>query len=426
MTRNIKTTILAAAALTLLGGCEKEKINWGDPDKGQLNCKTLTVDYINSGRDTRAGGVDVDKFTVDFINTATGETARSFLYAEMPEVVALPVGNYRAEAHYGDNPIAAWEEPYYLGASDFQITAGKITDVDPVECALSNIRIRVNISDNGTNILGDDVKVTVRAGEEGELTFDSSTNDKAGYFRYVTGSKTITATLSCTIDGQNIESTQAYDNAQPGNAYTINFTVNKPDNMEPGTVTPGDIEVDATITIKDENHVIDPNEPDDSIIEDDMRPVEGGKDPVDPDDPKDPENPDDPKPSAGPQIIPLSEGLILDQCCVVSECRFKVTSESGITAFKIRIDSEALPPEELEGIGLAANLDLINPGQYKEPLVGFGFAVGDQVENQKEVEFDITDFLGLLRGFGPMEHKFHLTVTDADGTKEGFIGLKFN
>ena len=141
-------SILLAATSLALAGCENEAAFNMNPGEGQLNCRTLTVDYINNNPSVRSSEVELGEFTVDFVNTATNDTARSFLYSEMPEIVSLPQGSYRAQASFGENPIAEWDAPYYLGDTDFEIKAGQITDdVDPVECVLSTIRVRVNIND---------------------------------------------------------------------------------------------------------------------------------------------------------------------------------------------------------------------------------------------------------------------------------------
>lgn len=440
MKLNIYSFLCATSAVMVLAGCEKESGFLFNDGEGQLNCRSLTVDYINSGRQVRAGGIDTGDFTVNFVN-ADNVVVKNYLYSEMPEVVALPVGEYTINAQYGDNPVSEWEAPYYFGESksSFSIKAGEITDdVDPVECSLSNIKISVNIDDMGLGILGEDAKVVVRAGNKGELTFDKSKQGVAGYFRYVANSNSITATFSGTVDGVYIEGvTKAYDNANAGNAYTINFTVSKPDNAEPGDIQVGDgdntgIDIDATIAIQDENKVIDPNEPDDNILIDDMRPTQdpdnngdnqGGNQGSGNDNQGGNQSGDDNK---GPKVQGLSDGLVLNGSVdidSISEFAFDVVSNTGITAFNIHIESNSLSPEELAGVGLAADIDLINPGALGEPLSGLGFPVGDQVENQKSCHFDITMFLNLLAALGPDEHKFHLTVTDAEGTTECYIGL---
>lgn len=461
MTHNIKYSIIAAAAAIVgLSGCEKESFFAVNDGEGQLDCRALNVDYINSGRQTRADNIDIADFDVYFIKTETGDTIRKYKYGEMPEMVTLPKGDYRVDAVYGDNPIAKWDSPYYLGSSTFSITPGKITeDIEPVECELSNIRIRVNIDDLGLGIVGDDAKVVVKVGDDGELEYTKEDKAKSGYFRYVANSQSITATFSGTVDGVYVEGiTRAYDDASGGNSYLINFAISKPDAVEPGGIQIGDdsndgIFVDATIAVKDENIVIDPeesNNQDQEFV--DMRPVEGdqpntpGNDnpnqggTTEPDNTENPggDNPsqEDPAPAAkGPQIIMTTDDLVLNKCGNAyapdeeaglegTKVSFKVVSETGITDFLINIDSTTLTPDELEGVGLGADIDLINPGDFEDSLVGLGFAVGNSVKNQLEVEFDISGFVGLLNALGEGEHKFNLTVTDSTGTTKGIVWFR--
>lgn len=420
--------------MTALAGCEKENINWGPTDEGQLDCKALSVDYINSGSQTRAG-VSVEDFTVNFVNTATGNIAKSYRYGDMPDIVVLPAGSYRADASFGDNPVAEWESPYYLGDTEFTIEAGKITDdIDPIECELSNMRIRVNLNDTEQGVLDPDVQVEVKAGKNGSMIFDKSTSDKAGYFRYDEGSPTITATLSGTIDGEyRTLEPRIYTNASPGNSYVINFTVNTPDNAGPGSITVGDIAIETTITIKNENMTVDLTNPDDGVIEDDMRPEEKPDTPENPDEP----GKDDPTPVVNGPKIAAEAPLVLDKACNVENLivgqdedgnpiysvKFTVTSETGITEFKINIDSTTLTPDELENVELTDNLDLINPGEFEGALNGLGFPTGSNVSGKTECEFDISQFVPLLNMLGSGEHKFNLTVSDSNGTSTGTVYL---
>ncbi|MDE5840035.1 MAG: hypothetical protein K2H49_03860, partial [Muribaculaceae bacterium] len=271
----------------------------------------------------------------------------------------------------------------------------------------------------------------------GQLTYDSEHIDSVGFFQF-DGSKTIVAELSGTLDGYKTEEgngiTRIYENAAAGKAYRIRFHINRPDNVHDGDIQLGDgIKVDATIHIKDENYIVDPDEPADEILVDDMRPVEGPVDDPDKDDPnkKDPNEDDpnkDPKPEKNaPTISPTSEGLHLGVCYDVAEgssVAFTVTSETGITEFKINIDSTTLTKEELEDVGLSADLDLINPGEFEEPLTNLGFPTGDAVKGKTECKFDISGFVPMLMMLGPGEHKFNITVSDANGTSTGKIWLK--
>ncbi len=431
MKYNYLSYIVAAATTMALAGCDKETTFNMNPGEGQLNCRTLTVDYINNTR-ANSSEVELGNFTVDFVNTATNEVARSFLYADMPEIVSLPQGKYRAEASYGDNPIAEWEAPYYLGNTEFEINVGEITDnVDPVECVLSNIRVRVNISDLNLGLLGDDAQVVVHAGKEGQLTYNLSTTNKAGYFRYVENSHTLTAEFSGTVDGKYINATPLiFDNVESGKAYDINFNINRPDNMEPGEIVIGgepgnEIAINATIAIMDQTKEIDPNEPEDNILVDDLRPKEPNKDPND----DDPDKKDPNKEDKGPKVVPTAPGLKLGEAYTLVDSEttpvsFKVTSETGITEFKIVIDSNSLTDDELKSVGLSAYLDLVNPGDLEGALNGLGFKTGNDVAGQTECSFDISQFVPMLQILPAGDHKFIITVSDADGSTEATLWLK--
>lgn len=417
MRHTIYKGIVSAAAILSLAACEKENSFVFDTENGQLDCKSLDVDYIND--QTRAAGISVNDFTINFINTATSEIVRTFKYSAMPELVTLPVGNYKVAASFGDNPVADWDAPFYFGSSDFSIKVGEITDnVDPVECTLSNIRVSVNIDDLGLGIVDDDWKVIVRAGKEGELEFNKSKSGQHGYFRYVEGSNTITATFFGTVDGESIEGkTYTFNDAAAGNAYGITFNINRPNNVDPGDITINDdITIDATISIKDVTQTVNPDDQEDKPLVDDMRPVDGS----------DPEPGTDPEPTVkGPVITPTSEGLVLNEPYIVGDnaaCAFSVTSEKGIEAFTIDIISDTLTPEELEAVNLAQRLDLVNPGNLEESLKGLGFATN--VGGKTSVSFDITEFLPMLKVLGPGRSEFKLTITDADGTTTGSIILK--
>lgn len=425
MRHSIYTALIASASLLTLAGCDKESNFQFDAEKGRLDCNALSVDFIRTG--TRAG-VETGDFQVNFIDTKTNTTVESYKYSEMPEYVALPEGDYRAEAVYGDGTLAAeWENPYYKGSSSFSIQPGKITkDVAPIKCTLKNMKVDVEVADEtGMDIVGEDVCVTVTAGRA-SLEFKEEYVDSTGYFKYVEGSRTIVAEFSGTVDDMKISDVRkTYDNAAPGNAYRIIFHVNRPDNTDPGSITTanGEITIDATIQIIPVTEEVDPDS-EQKYLEDDMRPTQDPN--VDPNPGVDPDPGTEPS-GEGPHIEILSEGIVLDQQCEIdgsSRLAFNVTSETGITDFLIVIDSTTLTAEELEGVGLQADLDLVNAtGDLQETLEELGFPTGDKVRGQTLCEFDISDFLPLLTLLGEGTHKFNLTITDAGGTTKATIWL---
>ncbi|MDE6628260.1 MAG: hypothetical protein K2K36_02695, partial [Muribaculaceae bacterium] len=90
-----------------------------------------------------------------------------------------------------------------------------------------------------------------------------------------------------------------------------------------------------------------------------------------------------------------------------------IVCEKGISKLNVRIESDYLTKDFLESVMLTNEFDLANPGAYKEGLEGLGFKTGDDVVGQTELDFDITQFMPLIMEAG--DHKFHITVTDADG-----------
>lgn len=267
---------MATAAAIGLVSCEKESAFLYNEGEGMLNCQSLDVNYIGGGqqvRATEANGVSVDDFTVNFIKKGSSTPETTYIYSEMPEVVTLPVGTYTIQALYGNNENAAWDNPYYFGETgEINIEANKITDVPgTVTCKLSNIKIKVNVDDNGLNLI-ENYKVELTVGKS-NLVYNEVQADKTAYFKYVEGSSSIVAGFTGTVDGHELTSpiTVTYNNAAPGNAYTINFTVTKPENGKDGNISVGDgsLNIDTSVDVQDvETTPANPDVPNDDIITD--------------------------------------------------------------------------------------------------------------------------------------------------------------
>lgn len=424
MNKTLNILLVAATALGL-GACSKEDPFGGAEETayGRFQTSALRVELKNESgipdvynRPTRAGAPSVDNFNVEFYKDGEETPRASYKYSEMPEVVTLPVGSYTARASYGENLPAAWEDPYYKGESEFSIVKDEVTeDIDPIVCRLSNIRVSIAFDQALLAEMGDDCKVNVKAGDTGSLDFTRNDIEKSGYFAYVENSNTLVAHFHGTVEGYPTSETKAYDNVAPGTHYRITFRLHQAGEDDPGDISTG-LTVDASVEIVDMNENIIP---DDDIIEDDMRPVEGGTEPG--------PGPDEPGPvepgKTAPAITakapidfnidnPVTDGM---------ECEFYVHSEYGVDALSVDIDSNTLTADELEGVGLAPHLDLVNPGQFEEGLTGLGFPVN--VKGEKDLTFKIGDFMPLLAVLGPGTHRFKITVTDAGGTETKTLTL---
>lgn len=409
---------LSVLLLAVFASCSKENPFPDDNGKGKVNTRSLAVELVNEENimKTRAG-VDVADFTVQFF--LKGETApkASFRYGDMPEVVELPVGTYYAKAFFGANASAAWDAPYYEGytLSDFDVKADQVTMVsDPIVCKLSNVKVTVIFADELASVMSADSKVSVKVGEHGStLDFTKADADRSGYFAFVEGSTTLAAIFTGEVEGHQTTETKVYDDVRPGNHYRIVFTLHSPSDEEPGDISV-QLRVDASVEIEDVNRPVDSE---DDVLVDDLRPKEDG---------------DDPEPPAqqGPVVEGVAPINLEGENVVNAESSVKINVKSsapgGITEFRVKIISNSLSPDELSILGLAQELDLVNPGDKLGALQGLHFIPEDETTlgGKKDIAFDISEFMMALSLFGNETHRFQFTVSDANGTTEKTLVLK--
>jgi len=414
MKDNIKS-LLAILMVILVGtavtGCSKEDPFYIDNEangNGTLSLKKMLVEVTNKEKLVRSD-VNLDNFNVKVLN-AEGLEVESYKYAEMPDVITLPVGNYTVKVNSGDVQEAAWDAPYFEGVSEeFSIKADDITEINTIVCKLANVRVTIKYEDALKAKMGPDCKVNVLVGNSGSLDFTAN-ETRSGYFRYVPESTTLVASFSGTVDGSfEVNNFLTKTDVAPGNHYIITYTLkgitgNVPDLTGGANPIVG---VDSSITVKDLTVDVTP---DDNYLEDDLRPSEGD---------------DEPGPGPGPVgnapavnvDAPLdihSDNVVKDGDKVI--IRATSEAEGGFTGFTVTIDSKILSPDVLEGVGLTDKLDLINPGQYNEKLNGLGFPTGNDVKGKKEFYADISQFIPMMGVLGAGKHNFILTVSDGNGT----------
>lgn len=408
---------LAAAAI-IATGCSKEDLFTGSTDEaeGQILKSAIAVDMkvdetVRKNIRTRAD-VSLDDFTVIFTKPGSETPVKKYKYSDMPDVVTLPAGDYICTATYGENRIAEWESPYFLGVSDsFTVNPYEITSyVAPIECRLNNIKVTIEFDPLLKSRMSQDSYVEVKVGANSGLNFTLTESEagKAGYFMH-TAESTLVATFNGKIDGLNAVETKSLKNVAKGNHYKITFKVHD-HSSDPTGDSDAEVKVDANVTVTDIERNIDIA--DEPLLDDTDRPTE------EPDEPgPGPDEPDLKAPEiTGVAPIDLDKVNTVDGSAAVG---VKVTSsaDGGFTAFDVVIDSPDLTPDELANVGLAANLNLAEtPADFAEKLGAFGFPVN--VKGQKEANIEISTMLiGMLGAVGAgHEHKFILTVTDANGT----------
>lgn len=435
-------SILAwAAAAAAFTGCSD---NWvpevEGAGEGRLNTQSIlaevnTVEDEKNDEDvtkkaTSRSSIDLSPFLVDVVRTSDNANVASWTYATMPQLPTFAVGSYEVRVRSRVLKDAEWSAPYYLGSQTFDIRKDEVTDVGPIVCKLANVRVTI---DYGPKLLaatgGEGFTITVTSTPGVYLQYTGK-ETRSGYFAY-NGQTTMVARFQGRVNGVNEDFSHVLENIAPGQhrklTFRLNYNPNVPDD-EVGTIEGQGIVVScSTKTVNVDGNVIQ----EEDIQESGDRPGQEGDEP----------GGEDPKPGEEGNITFTSETLANDDNGNVlddtpnnaadfgegkKEAKIHIHSDAPIASFKVKIDSETLTPEVLEGVKLAAEFDLADPrvkvdGEEKdltEGLKGLNFPVGDEVKGATDLDFDITQFVPLTMIYGAANHRFILTVTDNAGNSK--------
>lgn len=398
--------------------------NWtpstDDEGVGQLCMEA--IDVTNAENVINRANIDVSNFIVT-VNNAEGETVKQWKYAEMPEVITLPVGEgYYIDVISHNQEKAAWDAPFFKGSSEkFDIVKNQLTNAGTVTCKLSNIKVTVRFSDNLKAIMEDDCKVTVIANDEGRLEYTPD-ETRAGYFQTIEGSSTLIATFTGTIRGSYEEIRKVYTDVEAGQHRIITYSVKSGDPTVPDENGNIDITDGISVDMSTIDESIDGNvTPDEDVIDGD-RP--GQEEPADPGT-GDEEDPEEPSVDyfTFDTTISLTE---VNEAVEGNEYVVNINSVNPLSNLKVKIESNYLTDEFLASVGLVSEFDLANLDADLESKLGeggFGFPTGDAVKGQTSVRFDLTPFIPLLN-LSPTPndiHKFHLTVVDDQNNSETVV-----
>lgn len=416
MKTKILSILLAVAALIGLSSCD----NGLDPQpqaQGQLKLSSLGVEVDAAESIISRAGVNTDNFIV-VITAADGEVRGKYAFAEMPEIVTLPVGDYTVEVKSHELQKAEWNKPYYTGSKEFKITEGAITEIGTVNCKFASLKVSVYYTDALKAAMGADSRVTVVANDEGRLEYTPD-ETRIGCFAVIEGSNTLVASFSGTIKGNPAQVLKTFNSVTPGQHYKLTFGIKGGDSELPDET--GQIDLGGGVTIDlsvvDENTSGSIND-EEEIITDPSRP---GTDPIEPGDPGDPDDPNPPTPT---QTITIKSDQVKfnededysgPNSCDLSSCIVNITSETGLTHLKVKITTTNDDFKNDVGAMLPFDFDLAEPGNNTESFTALGFPVGNDVIGKKAVTFNISQFVPLLPNF-PGTHTFTLTVSDAENT----------
>ena len=407
--KKILYTLFTIYASVALVACQNENILNNNNKTGQIDLSALNVTCNYDAEILRSS--NIDNFIITITEKSTNTMVSQWKYSEMPQVYTLIAGTYTLKAESCELKDAAWEAPYYADEKEFKINVDKVTAVGDLTCVLKNVKVTVEYSDEFMAAMGDDCNVNVALGK-GQLNFTKN-ETRAAYFAVEGENNILHAYFSGTIDGYLDNIYNEFDDVKAGEWRILRYTLkeNNVENKESGSFAVN-MSVDVSCNTIEQDIQVDIEE---EIIADPNPEPNPGDDNNDNNEPGD--NPGvDPKPENGP-VISATTFNIKEPQYITGDLIIQVVvnSELPLAGLVVEIDSEALSPEELEGVGLAAHLDLVNPGEMRAGLEGLGFPVAENVLGKNEISFDITPFAGLLASMGSGTHRFILTATDDAG-----------
>ncbi len=425
-TKFIGLLLGSMALVTGLSSCHDDpNVKPGTIDEtGSVNLRSMGIDITNAEKiiehtnSKSRASIDLSDYVIQ-IKNAEGVVTKQWKYSEMPEIFELPVGEYTAHVYSHEVQKAEWDHPYFVGDKTFTISNETITDLGIVTCKLGNIKVSIRYTDALRALMGDDVKVTVVANDEGMLEFTPD-EERSGYFAALEGSSTIIVEFNGTVNGTYETLRLPITDAEAGQHRIITYTVPPipgPNPDDPtGGINPGTgIGVDVSVVDEDLNSTINNDE---DIIPDDDRP--GGEDPVTPPGPG-PVDPDDPKPANTIEIVP-QDPLTFDKDNLLSDIDGKdlivdVKAPKGIEHFLVKISSDNGDFIASAGEMLPLTFDLCYPvidgKDWTVELQGLGFKTGADVIGSTNQQFVITTLAPLLAAF-PGRHTFEIKVEDGD------------
>lgn len=161
-----------------LGGCQQEDDFRSSAKTGFLI--TLT-DEGNQAYSRTAPDKLEDPATSMFRLRVTDMTGKVAYSGECTESVLVKEGTYNLTATYGDNPVIALDEPYYMGTlENQQVIMGQMTSAT-ISCAVANALLSVNYNEESLKKAYEDYSVTVSVKNQ-SVELEAAT-DKSAYFR---------------------------------------------------------------------------------------------------------------------------------------------------------------------------------------------------------------------------------------------------
>lgn len=376
--------------------------------------------------------INVDGYTLVVTNTDTQEEVAKGLVSELKNadgkvLIPLNEGNYSVKAYnYDGANVSVSERPYFKGEQTFSVKKGISTSVG-LTCKLSCIEMELGVTASFLEAFKDDYSITVDNGDNANQIFNKDNLGKKYYFQTPSQKNSLNVSVKATsTEGNFIElvaTVQKPADAEGGIANLADgdsFVINLTDEGSTDSYLSIGLTVDLTFTEVGETIEI---------------PVEN----ITYDGPSVPGGETDPEPGEGENTltvtgIPATYNLSLSELSVSGEMptiKVDMASENGIKSLVVSIESDnEVFPMLLAGMDLDKPFDLCNledrPEAKKQleslPLITEETYNQLHSGNLKNYTFDVTTLVALLPGQGLMGcHKFTLTISDGNETKEGTL-----
>ena len=447
--KKYKSLIWLLGLMIGFSSCEMRDELWGKGESGE-NAGTLELDLasiyngvtmsradevVDGGTTTGnfdAEDVNVDNYTLIVTNAETQEEVARGKVSELKNesgkvVLPLSEGDYSVTAYnYEGENVTVSERPYFKGEQTFTVKKGIATSVD-LPCKLACVEVSVGLTASFEESFKDDYSVIVDNGDGATQIFDKNSLGKKYYFQVPEHQNSLNASIKATsVEGNFIElkaTIQKPSDAEGSESYLAggdSFNIQLTEEGSTDSYISIGITVDLTFTEVGETIEIPVGN---IIYEGPDTPGEGGE--------------GDDEPTTGTLSvtgIPETYNLSLAELMESGEMptiKVDMASENGIKSLVVSIESDNdVFPVLLAGMDLDKPFDLCNledrPNAKKE-LIGLPL-ITEETYNQlhsgtmTQYTFDVTSLVALLPGQGLMgTHKFTLTISDGNETKEGTL-----
>lgn len=434
-----------------LSSCEMRDELWGKgevgPNDGVLELDLSSLyngvkisradDAVDNGTTTgnfNEEDINIDNYTLIVTKTDTQEEVERGLVSDLKNeegkvLIPLSEGDYSVKAYnYEGENVTVSERPFFKGEQTFSVKKGVSTSVD-LSCKLACIEVGLGVTESFTASFQDDYTVTIDNGDGASQVFTKDNLGKKYYFKTPDQQDHLNVAVKATSVADNfidmVVTVQKPADAEGGHADLAggdSFVINLTEDGATDSYIKLGLEVDLTFTEVGETIEI----PVENIIYDGPDVPEGGGDT----DPEEPEGGNTLTVTGVPETYNLSLAELMESG-EMPTIKVDMASENGIKSLIVSIESDnEVFPVLLAGMDLDKPFDLCNLEDRPEAKTQLESLplITEETYNQlhsgtlTEYTFDVTSLVALLPGQGLMEcHKFTLTISDGNETKEGTL-----